>query len=106
MILWLALAVVAASPQDPPQTPAPAPTSDTVPAWAQLNPYGYERQQCSPLVRPHGETLRACKDRIRHLLADEAAPPAGTEPPPPHDQTPSVANGPAPGQTVPQETQP
>lgn len=62
MLAWLALTLM--------QT-APVAADPQLPARAHLNPYGYEREQCSPLARPEGETLRACQNRIRTRLAAE-----------------------------------
>eukprot|EP01089_Gocevia_fonbrunei_P017602 TRINITY_DN5759_c0_g1_i10.p2 TRINITY_DN5759_c0_g1~~TRINITY_DN5759_c0_g1_i10.p2 ORF type:complete len:169 (-),score=4.07 TRINITY_DN5759_c0_g1_i10:157-663(-) len=59
------------------QTPAPstpevvattAPVPD-LPDWARADPYGYERSECSPLLRAADETLEACQARVRRTLA-------------------------------------
>jgi hypothetical protein len=41
----------------------------TVPDWARTNPFGYERAQCSPLVRGD-EALASCQARVRRQLAE------------------------------------
>jgi len=59
------------------QTPAPAePVVAAAPAGipaipdsARIDPYGYERAQCSPLVRRSDETMEACQVRVRAALA-------------------------------------
>jgi hypothetical protein len=60
------------------QTPAPAaplapPASATatpaLPASARADPYGYERAECSPLIRQASESLEACQARVRAALA-------------------------------------
>ena len=65
MIAWLAIVLL----QTVPAAPAQDPSAPSLPDWARLNPYGFERQQCSPLARPEGEGLRTCQNRIRHQLA-------------------------------------
>lgn len=52
--------VVAAA---PPATPPP-----TLPAWALADPFGWERAQCSPMIRKDA-TLEACQARVRTDLA-------------------------------------
>lgn len=55
-----------------------APQATPLPAWALTNPFGYERAQCSPLVREE-EALEACQGRVRRQLAEalgEDLPPA------------------------------
>ncbi|HEV7353825.1 MAG TPA: hypothetical protein VGN74_11930 [Brevundimonas sp.] len=55
-----------------------APEATPLPAWALTNPFGYERAQCSPLVRGE-EALEACQGRVRRQLAEalgEDLPPA------------------------------
>ncbi|MFC0634553.1 hypothetical protein [Brevundimonas balnearis] len=46
------------------QTPA------ALPEWARENPFGYERAQCSPMIRGD-EPLEACQARVRSLLLAE-----------------------------------
>ena len=48
------------------ETPAAAPT---IPDWARADPYGYERSECSPLVRSADESMEACQARVRGALA-------------------------------------
>lgn len=45
-----------------------APEATPLPTWALTNPFGYERAQCSPLVRGE-EALEACQGRVRRQLA-------------------------------------
>lgn len=55
-----------------------APEATPLPAWALTNPFGYERAQCSPLVRGT-EALETCQGRVRRQLAEalgEDLPPA------------------------------
>ncbi len=57
---------------------ATASTTPTLPAWALADPFGWERSQCSSLVRRE-ETLVACQGRVRTELATNlggALPPA------------------------------
>lgn len=68
-----------------PVAPAEAVTAVDVPAIpdsARADPYGYERAECSPLIRSSGETLEACQARIRVILAAHLgdALPAGLTP--------------------------
>lgn len=46
------------------QTPA------ALPDWARENPFGYERAECSPMIRGE-EPLSACQARVRSLLLAE-----------------------------------
>ena len=48
------------------ETPAAVPT---IPDWARADPYGYERSECSPLMRRANEGLEACQARVRAALA-------------------------------------
>lgn len=48
------------------ETPAAAPA---IPDWARSDPYGYERSECSPLVRGADESMEACQARVRSALA-------------------------------------
>jgi len=48
------------------ETPAAVPT---IPDWARADPYGYERSECSPLVRSADESMEACQARVRGALA-------------------------------------
>lgn len=40
-----------------------------LPDSARTDPYGYERAECSPLIRPSSETLEQCQSRVRLVLA-------------------------------------
>ena len=40
-----------------------------LPASAAADPYGYERAECSPLIRSPAETLESCQTRVRRTLA-------------------------------------
>lgn len=53
-----------------------------IPDSARTDPYGYERAQCSPLIRSADEPLEACQARVRTLLAAHLgdALPAGLAP--------------------------
>lgn len=71
------------------ETPAPEPTEATaplevpaIPDSALADPYGYERAECSPLIRKADETMEACQQRVRVALAANlgAALPAGLAP--------------------------
>jgi hypothetical protein len=57
----------------PPPTPDPvlaeAPPPPPIPDSARTDPYGYERAQCSPLIRSREESLEACQMRVRGVLA-------------------------------------
>jgi hypothetical protein len=62
---------------EPAIAPAPA-VAPTIPDWARADPYGYERSECSPLLRKANESLEACQARVRTALAldlGEALPP-------------------------------
>lgn len=56
-----------------PPPPAPivpeAPAAPALPDWARADPYGYERSECSPLIRKANETQEACQARVRAALA-------------------------------------
>ncbi len=52
----------------PVETPGQAPPPP-IPDSARADPYGYERAQCSPLIRSETETLAACQSRVRAALA-------------------------------------
>jgi len=58
----------------PPPLPEPAAVADAaplppIPDSARADPYGYERAQCSPLIRSAEESLEACQARVRGVLA-------------------------------------
>lgn len=69
-------------------TPAPAPVETPaappppIPDWARADPFGYERSECSPLIRSQVETMEACQSRVRTALAANlgSALPAGLAP--------------------------
>ncbi|GAA0648131.1 hypothetical protein [Brevundimonas lenta] len=63
----------------PPEVVSPVPA---IPDSARADPFGYERAQCSPLIRPAAESLEACQIRIRSILAANMgdALPAGLAP--------------------------
>ena len=73
--LILQQAAPAASDQVVWNTPAPAdagaetPPPPPIPDWARADPYGYERSECSPMIRNKDETLEACQSRVRLALA-------------------------------------
>lgn len=46
-----------------------APPPPPIPDDARTDPYGYERAQCSPLIRSREESLEACQSRVRGILA-------------------------------------
>jgi hypothetical protein len=53
-----------------------------IPDSARTDPWGYERAECSPLIRSGQETLEACQARVRVTLAAHlgSALPAGLAP--------------------------
>jgi hypothetical protein len=53
-----------------------------IPDSARTDPWGYERAECSPLIRSAQETLEACQARVRVTLAAHlgSALPAGLAP--------------------------
>jgi len=51
--------------------PAPTPTTHRLPDWARADPFGYERSECSPMIRAAGETLEVCQVRVRAELASD-----------------------------------
>ncbi|MFN3558865.1 MAG: hypothetical protein ACK4UQ_06215 [Brevundimonas sp.] len=69
-------------------TPLPAPEpvaaaeAPPLPDWARADPYGYERSECSPLIRAASETMETCQTRVRFALAANLgnAVPAGLRP--------------------------
>ena len=72
------------------ETPAPPAPVETVaaaeipviPDSARADPFGYERAECSPLIRKAEESLEACQQRVRIALAANlgAALPVGLAP--------------------------
>lgn len=73
--------VVWATPVDPVPAVAPA-AAPAVPDWARADPYGYERSECSPLIRAASESMEICQNRVRFALAANLgdALPAGLRP--------------------------
>lgn len=75
--------VVWETPLPPPPAEAEA-TADipAIPDYARADPFGYERAECSPLVRKADETMDACQQRVRVALAANLGPalPAGLAP--------------------------
>ncbi len=66
------------APPDPVAAEPATAFTPTLPAWALADPFGWERSQCSSLVRRE-ETLVACQGRVRTELAanlGKALPPA------------------------------
>jgi len=68
-----------------PPTPAAAVAAaeiPTIPDSARADPYGYERSECSPLIRKAEESMEACQARVRIALAANLgdALPAGLAP--------------------------
>ena len=67
----------------PPPVEAAAPADiPALPDYARADPYGYERAECSPLVRRSEETMDACQQRVRAALAANLGPalPSGLAP--------------------------
>ena len=72
------------------ETPAPVEAAEPVaaidlppiPNSARADPFGYERAECSPLIRARQESLEACQTRVRGILSAHlgAALPAGLMP--------------------------
>ncbi len=72
------------------ETPVPVAAAEAVaavdipaiPDSARADPWGYERAECSPLIRSSQESLEACQARVRVILAAHlgAALPAGLTP--------------------------
>ena len=58
----------APAPPEPVAVESPA-VAPTIPDWARSDPYGYERSECSPLVRKADESMEACQARVRGALA-------------------------------------
>ena len=51
--------VVWQEPAPPEPVVAEAPAAPALPDWARADPYGYERSECSPLMRKANESLEA-----------------------------------------------
>lgn len=72
------------------ETPVPPPPAEAagtadipaIPDYARTDPWGYERAECSPLVRKAAEPMDACQQRVRMALAANlgAALPEGLAP--------------------------
>ena len=52
-----------------PVVEAPAARPPAIPDWARADPFGYERSECSPLIRKATESQDACQARVRVALA-------------------------------------
>ncbi|MCS6627283.1 hypothetical protein N0B44_30690 [Roseibacterium beibuensis] len=66
--------VVWQEPAPPAPIVADAPAAPAVPDWARADPYGYERSECSPLMRKANESMEACQARVRAALALDLGP--------------------------------
>ncbi|WP_332658694.1 hypothetical protein [Brevundimonas sp.] len=53
----------------PPPVVAPPAEIPVIPDSARADPYGYERAECSPLIRKASESMEACQARVRSALA-------------------------------------
>jgi len=73
--------VVWSTPAEPAPVVATAP-APVIPDWARTDPFGYERSECSPLIRNASEPMEACQSRVRMALAANLgeALPAGLRP--------------------------
>lgn len=72
--------VVWEEPAPPPVAAAPV-EIPVIPDSARADPYGYERAECSPLIRKASESMEACQARVRIALAanlGDALPPGLT----------------------------
>ena len=65
-----------------PAEPVAAAELPPIPDSARNDPYGYERAECSPLIRKADESMEACQARVRVTLAAHLgdALPAGLAP--------------------------
>jgi len=64
--------VVWSEPAPPAAAVAPAATTThNLPDWARADPFGYERSECSPMIRKASETQEACQARVRIELASD-----------------------------------
>jgi len=52
-----------------PAEPVAAPVIPAIPDSARTDPYGYERAECSPLIRRADEAMETCQQRVRLALA-------------------------------------
>lgn len=85
------------------ETPAPVQPAEAaapvgipeIPDSARTDPYGYERAECSPLIRKAEESLEACQQRVRVALAANLGPalPAGLAPADAADNCRQAADG-------------
>lgn len=68
--------------QAPTVEAAPVREVPPIPDSARADPYGYERAECSPLIRKSSESMDVCQQRVRVALAANlgAALPAGLAP--------------------------
>lgn len=73
--------VVWSTPVEPAPVAASAP-APAIPDWARADPFGYERSECSPLIRNASESMETCQNRVRFALAANLgdALPAGLRP--------------------------
>ena len=73
--------VVWTTPVEPVPVAAPV-EAPAIPDWAKTDPFGYERSECSPLIRTASESMEACQNRVRFALAANLgdALPAGLRP--------------------------
>jgi hypothetical protein len=73
--------VVWEEPASPPAAATPV-EIPAIPDSARADPYGYERAECSPLIRKASESMEACQARVRTALAANlgAALPPGLAP--------------------------
>lgn len=60
--------VVWSAPVEPAPVVATA-VSPPIPDWARADPFGYERSECSPLIRNASEPMETCQNRVRFALA-------------------------------------
>jgi len=60
--------IVWQEPVAPPPAVVPA-SLPSLPDWARADPLGYERSECSPLIRAASETMEACQARVRAAVA-------------------------------------
>jgi hypothetical protein len=60
--------VVWATPVEPAPAVEAAP-APPIPDWARADPFGYERSECSPMIRSAAESMEGCQTRVRFALA-------------------------------------
>ena len=56
------------APVAPPAAAPPPAQGFSLPEQARRDPFGYERAQCHPLIRPTDEPLETCQTRVRVAL--------------------------------------